>query len=304
MNIMYHTVVFLIKNDMGYDIVMITPFVERVYIYDFLKSLKGINRISICVILIDMLDEPIILNDDEYGQLSQIEYVHLKIGKRLSSSESRNVGLKYLFENIEKCRYVMFPDDDTTFDSSFWNCFIKLKNGNYILNVLKKGTKECYTKYSKQDGALMNKQDVDFVGCVRFLYSRELVSQLGFFDARMGVGAKYGAGEDGDYFLRSLEFTPLHYKESLYTYHPAPIEKYSAMSLNDMIKRFSNYGKGVIFLLCKHKMYRQATGLVFRGLGGSFISLVKLKFRLSFAYFGATLVRLKYLIIFFFKGID
>lgn len=304
MSIMYHTEVFLIKNEMEYDIVMVTPFINNVCIYDFLESLKDINQVRICVILVDMLDEPIILNDEECGLISQIEYVHLKIGKRLSSSESRNVGLKYLFEKIEKCRYVMFPDDDTTFDSSFWNSFIKLKKRDYILNVLKKGTKECYTKYSKQDGALMNKQDVDFVGCVRFLYTRELVNQIGFFDERMGVGARYGAGEDGDYFLRSLEFTSLYYIESLYTFHPAPIEKYSAMSMNDMIRRFSNYGKGVIFLLCKHKMYWKSTELVVRGLGGSFISLVKLKFRLSFVYFVAAMVRLKYFIFFLIKGID
>jgi hypothetical protein len=303
MSIMYHTGVFLVKDNMKYDIAMITPFINSVYIYEFLKSLKDIKQVTICVILIDMLDEPIILREDQYVQSSNVKFIHLKIGKRLSSSESRNVGLKYLFSNIEEYSYVMFPDDDTTFNSSFWEGFSTLKEANYILNVMNNGTDESYAKYSKVDGALMNKKDIDFVGCVRFLFLKELVNKIGFFDERMGVGAKYGAGEDGDYFLRSLDFTSLYYNESLYTFHPAPIDKYSAMSLKDIVKRFSNYGKGVVFLLCKHKMYRQAIGLVIRGLGGVFLSLARLNLRLSFVYFGATLVRLKYLIIFVIKGI-
>lgn len=283
---------------------MVTPFIGRNYIYDFLKSLNTINNISLCVILVDMLDEPIVLNEDEYGQSSKIKFIHLKTGKRLSSSESRNIGLEYLFGNIEEYRYVMFPDDDTTFNSSFSDEFLKLKKGNHILNVLKNGTKECYAKYSKLDGALMNKRDIDFVGCVRFLFSRQLVSQLGFFDERMGVGAKYGAGEDGDYFLRSLAFTSLYYTESLYTFHPAPNDKYSTMSLNSIVKRFSNYGKGAMFLFCKHKMYYDALKMIVRGAGGSVFLLFKFQFKLSVAYFVAFLIRLKYLIVLSIKGVD
>lgn len=303
MNIMCRTEAFLIGNSMKFDIVMITPFINDIYIYEYLKSLNDIKQVKICVILIDMLDNPISLSDNQFLETG-IKYIHLKIGKRLSSSESRNVGLKYLFTNIEEYNYVMFPDDDTTFNSSFWREFLKLKKGNYVLNVLKKGTEEHYAKYSKRDEALMKKGDIDFVGCVRFLFSRELVNQLGLFDERMGVGAKYGAGEDGDYFLRSLEFAPLYYKEYLYTFHPAPNDKYSKMSLNSIVKRFSNYGKGVMFLFCKHKMYFDALKMILRGAGGSIFLLLKFQFKLSAAYFVAFLIRMKYLLILSIEGVD
>ncbi|MGO4819418.1 glycosyltransferase family 2 protein [Flavobacterium sp. W22_SRS_FP1] len=289
---------------MKYDIAMITPFINSVYIYEFLKSLKNIKQVTICVILIDMLDEPIILRGHQYVQSSNVKFIHLKIGKRLSSSESRNAGLKYLFANIKEYSYVMFPDDDTTFNSSFCKEFLKLKKGNYILNVINKGTNESYAKYSKVNGTLMNRSDIDFVGCVRFLFLRELINQLGFFDERMGIGARYGAGEDGDYYLRALEFDSLYYNESLYTFHPAPTDKYSTMSLNCIVKRFSNYGKGAMFLFCKHKMYFKAIKMIVRGAGGSFFLLFKFQFKLSGAYFVAFLIRLKYLIMLSVKGVD
>lgn len=304
MSIMYRTEVFLVKDNMKYDIIMVTPFINSVYIYEFLKSLKDIKQVRVCVILIDMLDEPIILSEHYCGESNNLKFIHLKIGKRLSSSESRNIGLSYLFANIDDYRYVMFPDDDTTFDSSFSDEFLKLEKRNYILNVLKNGTKECYAKYSKINGALMNRSDIEFVGCVRFLFLRELVNQLGFFDERMGVGATYGAGEDGDYYLRSLEFTSLYYNESLYTFHPAPNDKYLTMSLNSIVKRFSNYGKGAIFLFCKHKMYFDALKMVVRGAGGSVFLLFKFQFKLSVAYFIAFLIRFKYLIVLSIKGVD
>ena len=42
--------------------------------------------------------------------------------------------------------------------------------------------------------------------------------EIGFFDERMGVGAKYGAGEDGDFFLESVNDLDLLYLISIYTH--------------------------------------------------------------------------------------
>jgi hypothetical protein len=185
----------------------------------------------------------------------------------------------------------MFPDDDTTFDSSFVKEFKNLGTGDYVLNLLTKQSKEPYAKYSKVDRSSMNKENISYAGCVRFLFSSKLIYELGFFDENMGIGAKYGSGEDGDYFLRALKLSTLIYLESLYTLHPSPNNKYSKMSMKSILIRFSNYGKGAIFLCFKHKMYFSAVICVFRGVFGFIISLFKFEFKLAIAYLFAFFIR-------------
>jgi hypothetical protein len=281
-------------NDLNYDIVLITTFINNNRIYDLLKSLKYLNGLKTMLILVDMLDEPLNINDTKY----ESKIIHLKIKKKISSSASRNIGLKHLFENIENYRYVMFPDDDTTISENFQEEFIKLENSNYILNVLATKTKEKYAKYKKYDNELISKKDIEFVGCVRFLFNKETIEKTGYFDERMGVGAKYGAGEDGDYFLRVLKHQKLVYKENLYTYHPAANLKYDSMNLKTLINRFKNYGIGAMFLCNKHKMHSIAIKIIIKALLGSLIHLLRFNIKISIAYFIAFLYRLNYFIKF------
>jgi hypothetical protein len=284
-------------NDLNYDIVLITTFINNNRIYDLLKSLKYLNGLKTILILVDMLDEPIKINYTNY----ESKIIHLKIKKKLSSSASRNIGLKYLFENIQNYNYLMYPDDDTTISENFKEEFVKLENSNYILNVLSTNTKEKYAKYKKYDNELISEKDIEFVGCVRFLFNKETIEKNGYFDERMGVGAKYGAGEDGDYFLRVLKHQKLIYKENLYTYHPAANLKYDSMNLKTLINRFKNYGVGAIFLFYKHKMHSNAIKIIIKALLGFLIHLLSFNLKISIAYFAAFLYRLYYFIKFHLK---
>lgn len=264
-----------------YDIVMIVPFMKRQIVNNLLHSLLENNkRHLILLILVDMS-----LEQEEMLQTSNLLTVErIFLNKKLSSSQSRNKGIEFLLSHNVSFRYLMFPDDDTTFDASFFDLYDRVIQGNTILNVLCQETKKPYSNYHIKDGALLRKRDVLFVGCVRLLLSRETFYKVGFFDEQLGIGAKYGAGEDGDYFLRALAYGEFHYTEKLYTLHPTPSGKYRSMSFKSLITRFNNYGKGVMYMLCKHKLYREGCIVCLRAIAGGGVAFITGKWRLACAY--------------------
>lgn len=282
-----------------FDLVLITPFINDKNINSLLQSIDNNNNLSILIVLIDMTCVEIKFNENVIK--NNFQYVHLRKNKILNSSESRNVGLSYLLTNQIDFKYLMFPDDDSTFDNSFLNEFVKLKDENIILNLLNTDTKDKYSNYNKKDNELITKYDVEFIGCVRFLFTKELIYQIGLFDERMGIGAKYGAGEDGDYFLRALAFTKLIYKEKLFTFHPSANNKHLTLSFSQLIKRYSTYGIGVMFLVCKHRLYYSAFKIIFKGFLGFIYYLSTLKFRLALTYFMVFQIRIYYFILFYLK---
>lgn len=291
---------------MVYDLVMITPLINRECINEFLNSLKINQTLKVFVLLVDMSMEDDNLNFSEFDK-DFVEFVYLKQEKKHGSSVARNIALKFLFEksNLD-FKYLMYPDDDTTFDSAFFLNFEKYVAGDGVyIDTRCKGTAIRYiTDKIKEGMVLRRSNDFKYIGCVSFVFSRNLIYKIGFFDERLGAGEKYGACEDGDYFIRSLEFANLIYKESIYTYHPAPKVKYSKMSLKALVKRFSSYSRGGMFLFCKHKMFYEALVMITRGLLGSVLSLVKFQFKLSYVYFRAFLVRVEYFIILSITGIS
>jgi hypothetical protein len=64
-----------------------------------------------------------------------------------------------------------------------------------------------------------------------------------------------------------------------------------------------SYGKGGVALLCKHKMYKNAFVLTFRGLGGFAIYTLKGEFKIALAYLESFFVRFFYLLKFYFSGV-
>ena len=150
------------------------------------------------------------------------------------------------------------------------------------MNVLCRDTKETYSNYNIADGALLKKKDVLFVGCVRLMLSKDTFYKVGYFDEQLGIGAKYGAGEDGDYFLRALEYDEFHYTAKVYNFHPSPSLKYSKLKFKELILRFNNYGRGCLVCL--------------RAIAGGGIALITGRWRLACAYWFSFFTRLSVLL--------
>ena len=233
-------------------------------------------------------------NNTEYDIPYQIEtFFVLNNARRLSLSYARNIALRYICENDIMFNYIMFPDDDSSFDSAFFENYGKFVNGNTVIDVYCKNEKILFKPNNYDGGMLLMKGNYDAAMSVNMIIQRDTVNNVGLFDERMGVGSKYGSCEDSDYFIRCCEYSKhgFLYEKNLWNFHPKADDKYKNMRLSTLMRRYKNYGKGIIFLFDKHNMHVDAVKCVFSALAGSLFSLLRLNFKLAIARIFAFFVR-------------
>jgi glycosyltransferase involved in cell wall biosynthesis len=290
----------------NYDLILITTCCNHEYIYELIKSVREYNsKLSACLIVVNQTETIIKIGIES---TPNTEVILLEHGKKVNTSVARNVGIDYVLTHGLKSKFVSFPDDDSSFDESF---FIQLSllieaetYHNLVTDVYCTGTNKLFRKIKFNNGALLDKYNYNIVGAVNIILNYITFERVGYFDIRFGVNAKYGAGEDGDYFIRAVEYESFYYNNKLYSFHPSGESKYDKFTFQQKRERLISYGIGCIALLCKHKMYFQALVLTLRALGGVLYYFTKLKFTIALSYFEAFFVRLIYLIKFSLKGIS
>jgi hypothetical protein len=277
---------------MIFDLIFITTTQNNLNVSNLLDSIYNFNnKLNINIIL--LLQNSIEINQEKF----QNEYTTINVittNKKYSLSKARNICIDYIIDNGIKSKYIMFPDDDTTFDSSFFMNFKSTVTQNSLIDVYCTGTKHHYQDIKQlTDGSLTS--DYKYAMSVNMIINYEHFIDIGKFDEDMGVGAKYGAGEDGDYFLRTCKkYGSFKVYHNLYNFHPAPDRKYEDLSLAKLIKRYKTYGEGVIYLLYKHNKPYQAIICIIYGLLGSIKScLFEFNLKLSLARICGFWYRLK-----------
>lgn len=268
----------------NYTLTFISTFIDNRLINELIKSIVDNNKkIPLLCILVNQTDHNITIPTDSFTH-----FIELKTNKR-SLSSARNIAIKYILENDIKFEHLMFPDDDSTFTSDFFDNYNKFvsSNQNYLIDVYCKDTSELYKNNNRNDLSKFDYQNYDMSMSVNMIISYNTFAKVKFFDELLGVGAKYGAGEDADYYIRACKESnnDFIYLKSLFNYHPSYLSKHKSMSLNTLINKYINYGNGAIFMLCKHKMHKESLIICLRALGGSFFNLLKLEFKLSLVYF-------------------
>lgn len=264
-----------------YDIIFISTCTSDAYINTYLSSvLNNNNTVDICIVFL-------LQNDLRYNEVLKNEKItihYIYTSTILSLSRARNICLNYIKQSGIYSRYIMFPDDDTTFDKHFFQNFNKVVSSNMLIDVMCEGSTIPYVSLSKfKDRDLVTSHK--YAMSVNMIIKSDNVFEIGDFDEQLGVGAKYGAGEDGDYFIRVCKkYGPFVYTNKLWNYHPSADDKYRQISLLKLLRRYKTYGEGVIYLLVKHKMYFQAIKCILSGFAGAFIALfLKFNAKLSIA---------------------
>jgi hypothetical protein len=275
-----------------YDAIFISTFINHLYVDKLIDSIISHNkRIKLYLLFINQTDISLNINK------SPSKFIHVEeiFSKRVSLSAARNIGIKYVLENTINAQYVLFPDDDSTFDDVFFNCLSSIvKDGrkNYLIDVYVENTNELYIKNNLPDGKLVINNKPQVAMSVNMLINMQTFKAVGFFDEKMGVGAEYGAGEDTDYFIRCVAFSGAFiYTKMIWNYHPDFEDKHNTFSFKQLLKKYRNYGRGVIYMNMKHHFYFSAFKLCISALGGSVLALINLDFRLSLARLYAFFVR-------------
>ncbi len=265
-----------------YDIVFISTFIDNESVEQLVSSIENnIKSLKIFVILINQSDPTNVLSN-----LKNINIIVLTVG-RLSLSKARNIGINYIIDNKIQASHFMFPDDDSSFDKYFFENYQSVveKGKNYLIDVYCEGTDKLYRNNNYQDGDILTLSKYEAAMSVNMIIEYNTFLKVGYFDENLGVGAKYGAGEDGDYYIRCCKVSGYFiYIKQLHTFHPSPNDRYNRMPLHSLIKRFNNYGRGVIYMQCKHSFYKDALATSIRAIGGAFYYLLKGNFRLFGAY--------------------
>ena len=270
-----------------FDLIFISTFINKLTVNKLIESISINNKqINLYLLLVNQTES--LINLDNFKS----DWVFIKQIKtgRISLSAARNVGIKYVLENKINSSYILFPDDDSSFDNYFFSQFknLTIQKSNFLIDVFGENTRDLFVKNNLSHGEFVKDNKLQIAMSVNMLINIPTFLKVGFFDEKMGVGAKYGAGEDTDYFLRCVAVSgPFVYNKSLWNYHPKFESKHENLNLKEIIRKYKNYGRGVIYLYVKHKLYFMGIKSCFNALFGSFIAFLKLDYKLGLARFYA-----------------
>lgn len=278
-----------------YDLIFITTFVVKDNVDNLLASLKSNRQLDILVLVVcqggNIIDEIFQGNTIVKGLL---------IDSTLGLSAARNIAIRFVVENQIMAEHVMFPDDDSLFAPSFFERYKQsvCRNVNYIIDVYSTGTTRLFKSHKYSANKQFFRSDWKVACSVNMLISYDSFITTGFFDENLGVGTKYGAGEDNDYFIRVCSNSDCFlYNKQLYNYHPAPKQIYREYTQKQLIRRYNSYGKGLVYCLCKHRMIYSAVLVCCRAIGGALWSLVHFQFSSFVCYLLSFFARISVLLL-------
>jgi hypothetical protein len=278
---------------MKYDLIMITTFIDKDYIGGFLESVIASNAsLNLLVVIVDQLGASPFTQSD--NPLVHLEWIFPKC--RLSLSRARNMAYEHLRERDIASSHVMFPDDDSSFDTVFFERYggIVREGESYLTALYDAGTRQFFRAFPREDGKRLGRRDFNYSLSCNLIIAHDVCRKVGDFDERLGVGAEYGAGEDRDYYLRACKYTHFTYAGQLHSFHPGVGDLFTEMPLGQLLRRYASYSRAYIYLVFLHGLFLEALKSVVLSLGASLYFLLRLRPKRSLVHLHTGLIRLGY----------
>lgn len=277
---------------------MVTTHQDDLNIYKLIDSIDS-NIVNIEVLLIVVSQECTIIYETKNPLLTIVFIQESKTGL----SKARNVALNFLSQNTISAEYIMFPDDDSSFDQEFFINFPAILNSNkcFIIPIYNEGTKDLYFGKRTKENKLIKPMNHQLIGSPNQIILYNLLKKDIVFNEELGVGAKYGSSEDLDLFLNLyLKGNSFVFTNKLYNFHPKKVAAYKNVPLQNIIKRFKNYSSGFASVIFKYKYFKLIPEYLIRTLVAFVVFAIKFNFKLSLAYLVQFFLRIQLLIHFFF----
>jgi len=184
---------------------------------------------------------------------SDLDITHTR-APRVGVSRARNLGIP-----VARGEIIAVPDDDCEYPEDLLarvaGHLDTRPEVDGVTGVCKdRGTGRLSASRFDRNGGIVTPANLwrRHVSTTIFL-RRRVCDAVGHFDARLGLGAEFGSGEETDLMLRVLRagFTVL-YCPDLVVYHPDPVKRFDASAT---VRAYS-YGVGAGAVLRKHACNR------------------------------------------------
>ena len=282
-----------------YNLIMIATHQDDSCIKCLIDSIQDNNK-KIKVLLLVISQECEINCESRNSSLTIRRINEVK----MSLSKARNIGIKYLSDQKISSEYIMFPDDDSSFDEVFFNNFRSILGSDkcYLTSIYNTGSKDLFFDRKLKENTTVKITDNQLIGSPNQIILYDKLKHKILFNEELGVGARYGSSEDLDLFLKiNTNANSYFFTDRLYSFHPKKTAAHDNVKFSQIINRFRNYSTGFVYVVFKYKMFRFIPELFIRTLAAFVIFFFKGKFKLSFAYLFQFFIRIQILIYFLFN---
>lgn len=285
----------------SFDLIFITTHQNNQFLPNLIKSID--NHITDLKLLLVVISQECDFKYETKKDFFKIAFID---EKKMGLSKARNIGLNYIKEKNITAEYIMFPDDDSSFDKNFSTEFKKILGSekSYITPIYNNNSKKLYFGKPYETGKIVGVQKYYLVGSPNQIIQYNKYKEFIHFNENLGVGAKYGSSEDLDLFIKlNLNGIKYYYINEIFSYHPQKTDIFINKKLDDIINRFKTYSSGFAVIIFKYKLYSFIPSYLTRTFVAFVYYGLKLKFKLSYAYFIQLIFRIKLLFTFSFKKV-
>ena len=284
------------------DLIMVTTHQDNLNVFKLIDSIdNNIKKIKVLMVVVSQECEISYSSKNSFLSIAFIQE------SKMGLSKARNIALKYLLSNDISAEYIMFPDDDSSFDENFFLYFSTVLNTNkcYITPIYNEGSKELYFGKQTPNNKIIIPSDHQLIGSPNQIILYDKLKNQIFFNEKLGVGALYGSSEDMDLFIKIFNLgEKFVFTNDIYSYHPKKVAAYKNSKFKKIIKRFESYSSGFAYVIFKYRLFSFIPEYLFRTFGAFIVFLLKFQFKLAFAYLLQFFIRIKVLLTFLFnKGL-